>query len=225
MFRGRLSFANVVSVISLVFALGLGGAWAATELEKNQVKSKHIGAGQVKNSDLGNQSVTSPKVADGSLLDDDFAAGQLPQGARGPEGAQGPQGVEGPPGSPGQITAAAEGASGRATSTGVSRARNVTSFRSPSIGVYCVDPVPGIDIANAVVLATPDSGTGDTDQSADTHVVLEWDIVVDDCSANEIELNSYVFDGDGTDNTVNPPNDPSGDNLFADDVSFSFWIR
>ena len=59
--RGKLSFANVVSVISLVFALGLGGAWAATELDKNEVKSKHIGKGQVKNADLANDAVTSPE--------------------------------------------------------------------------------------------------------------------------------------------------------------------
>ena len=30
--RERLTFANVVSVIALIFAMGLGGAWAATEL-------------------------------------------------------------------------------------------------------------------------------------------------------------------------------------------------
>jgi hypothetical protein len=90
-YRERLTFSNIVSMISLLFALGLGSAWAATELEKNEVKSKHIGKGQVKNSDLGENSVTSPKVADGSLLDDDFASGQLPQG---------PQGETGPAGSP-----------------------------------------------------------------------------------------------------------------------------
>jgi hypothetical protein len=89
---------NVVGYIALFFALGLGSAWAATELEKNEVKSKHIANGQVKNVDLATDAVTSPKVADGSLLDDDFAAGQLPQG---PPGAQGIQGVPGSPGEPG----------------------------------------------------------------------------------------------------------------------------
>ena len=87
--RARLTFANVVSVISLLFALGLGGAWAASELSKNEVKSKHIGKGQVKTGDLADSSVTSPKVADGSLLDDDFAPGQLPAGPPGEPGAPG----------------------------------------------------------------------------------------------------------------------------------------
>ena len=96
---GKLSShvrSNVVGYAALFVALS-GTAWAATELDKNEVKSKHIGKGQVKTSDLGENSVTSPKVADGSLLDDDFAPGQLPAGERGPEG---PPGDPGPPGSP-----------------------------------------------------------------------------------------------------------------------------
>ena len=92
---------NVIGYLALFVALS-GTAWAATELDKNEVKSKHIGKGQVKNSDLGNNSVTSPKVADGSLLDDDFAPGQLPAGPQGPQGPEGPQGEPGTPGAPGQ---------------------------------------------------------------------------------------------------------------------------
>ena len=105
-FHAGLSFANVVSVISLTFALGLGGAWAATELSRNDVNSKHIKNGQVKAADLADGAVSSPTVADGSLLNQDFAAGQLPTGARGPAGPRGPQGLrgetgeQGPPGSP-----------------------------------------------------------------------------------------------------------------------------
>jgi formylglycine-generating enzyme required for sulfatase activity len=89
-YRERLTFSNVVSVISLLFALGLGTAWAATELGRNEVKSKHIKNAGVKTKDLANNSVTSPKVADGSLQDQDFAPGQLPQGPQGPQGEPGP---------------------------------------------------------------------------------------------------------------------------------------
>ena len=78
--------------------MGLGSAWAATELKKNEVKSKHIKNGVVKTKDLADNAVTSPKVADGSLLSADFAAGQLPVGATGQRGAQGPQGIQGPEG-------------------------------------------------------------------------------------------------------------------------------
>lgn len=84
---------NVVGYVALFFALGLGSAWAATELDKNEVKSKHIAPGQVKKSDLGKNAVTSPKVANGSLLGEDFAAGQLPQGEPGPPGEPGSNGA------------------------------------------------------------------------------------------------------------------------------------
>ena len=89
---------NVVGYVAVFLALGLGSAWAATELEKNEVKSKHIGKGQVKNSDLANDAVNSQKVANASLLGDDFAPGQLPAGPQGERGPQGPQGEQGTPG-------------------------------------------------------------------------------------------------------------------------------
>ena len=77
--RERLSFANVMSVLALFVALG-GSAYA---LKKNSVASKQLKDNGVKNVDLANDAVTSQKVADGSLLDDDFRAGQLPQGPAG----------------------------------------------------------------------------------------------------------------------------------------------
>jgi hypothetical protein len=77
-----------IGYIALFFALGLGSAWAAVELGKGDVKSRHIGKGQVKNSDLADDAVTSEKVANGSLLLEDFAAAQLP-GVAGPQGPPG----------------------------------------------------------------------------------------------------------------------------------------
>ena len=86
--RKRISFANVMSVLALFVALG-GSAYA---LKRNSVTSKQLKNNGVKNVDLANDAVTSEKVADGSLLDDDFGAGQLPQGPQGPQGLQGPAG-------------------------------------------------------------------------------------------------------------------------------------
>ena len=119
---------NFYGLIAIFIALS-GSAYAAVALEKNQVKSKHIGAGQVKNADLAANSVTSPKVADGSLLDDDFAPGQLPAGApgeRGPEGPRGPQGetgLQGEQGLPGE-----PGEPGRDGSPGLSNLEGVTDI-------------------------------------------------------------------------------------------------
>jgi hypothetical protein len=56
--------ANVVGYIALFFAMSLGTAWA---IEKNEVKSKHIGKGQVKATDLAANSVDGSKVVDDSL--------------------------------------------------------------------------------------------------------------------------------------------------------------
>lgn len=83
--------ATVIACIALFVALG-GTSVAAVTLAKNSVLSKHIKNGQVKTADLGASAVNSSKVGDGSLLAQDFAAGQLPSGA---QGAQGPKGDTG----------------------------------------------------------------------------------------------------------------------------------
>jgi hypothetical protein len=85
---------NVYGLVAIFIALG-GTAYAAVELERNDVTSKYIKDGGVKTKDIGDNAVTSPKVANGSLLGEDFAVGQLPQGPQGPEGVQGVPGPSG----------------------------------------------------------------------------------------------------------------------------------
>jgi hypothetical protein len=82
--RPKLTFANVISSLALFLALG-GTAFAAAHLAKNSVGSKQ----------LKPNSVTNAKVKNGSLLAQDFKAGQLPKGERGPTGDRGPQGTPG----------------------------------------------------------------------------------------------------------------------------------
>jgi hypothetical protein len=50
-FRGRLTYANVMSTVAVFLALGGGVAWA---LANNSVRSKHIVNGQVKKGDVAN---------------------------------------------------------------------------------------------------------------------------------------------------------------------------
>jgi len=78
--------AMVVACISLFVGLSGVGTAAVVVLKKNSVLSKHIRNGQVKTVDLGANAVNSAKVGDGSLLAQDFAAGQLPAGPQGPPG-------------------------------------------------------------------------------------------------------------------------------------------
>jgi hypothetical protein len=98
--RGRFTYANVVASLALFIALG-GSAFAAIALTNNSVRSKHIKNGQVRNPDLGRNAVTAQKVANGSLLADDFGPGQLPAGAQGLKGDKGDPGAPGTPGTPG----------------------------------------------------------------------------------------------------------------------------
>jgi hypothetical protein len=90
--RRRLpSHGTVAAYIALFVALATGGAYAAekigsADIAKNAVKSKHIKNEQVKRKDIRDNAVNSAKVEDASLLGEDFAPGQLPQG---PPGAPG----------------------------------------------------------------------------------------------------------------------------------------
>ncbi|MBS1880031.1 MAG: hypothetical protein JST31_10990 [Actinobacteria bacterium] len=79
--RPRLSYSSVVATIALFLALG-GTVYAAATLPKNSVGKKQ----------LRKNAVVSSKVKNGSLLAQDFKAGQLPRGPQGPIGPTGPQG-------------------------------------------------------------------------------------------------------------------------------------
>jgi hypothetical protein len=88
-FRGHARH-HSVGYVALFVALG-GTTYAAAtvgpgDIEKDAVRSKHIKAGGVKNPDLAAGSVGAEKVIDGSLLKEDFKAGQVPQGPPGPVG-------------------------------------------------------------------------------------------------------------------------------------------
>ena len=73
-----------VGYLALFVALG-GSAYAAAtigpnDIKNNAVRSNHIKDGRVAKADLATNSVGTKKVTDGSLLKQDFKAGQLPRG-------------------------------------------------------------------------------------------------------------------------------------------------
>jgi hypothetical protein len=82
--RRHLTYANVASSLCLFFALG-GTAYAVSQLPRNSVGADQIKAGAVRSSD----------VKDRALRAKDFAAGQLPKGAKGDRGDAGPRGETG----------------------------------------------------------------------------------------------------------------------------------
>lgn len=131
-FRGRLTYANVMSTLAVFLVLG-GGAYAAVKIKKDSVKSKQIKAGAVKSAELAGDAVTSPKVMNGSLLGEDFAAGQLPQGPPGPRGEQGLQGLQGAEGSAlGYADIQADGTFDAASS------ENLIASELTSGNIYCL---------------------------------------------------------------------------------------
>ena len=103
----RLTFANVVSVIALFIALG-GSSYAAIKVTGKNVTDSSLTGKDVKNNSVTGKDVKGIGAADitnGSLLAQDFGAGQLPAGPAGPAGPQGPQGSQGNPGQNGATSA------------------------------------------------------------------------------------------------------------------------
>lgn len=138
-----------VALLALFVALG-GSSYAAITLSTNSVKSKHIAKGAVKRSEIAKRAVNSAKVADFSLLAQDFKSGQLPTGPQGPQGQQGQQGLKGDKGDTGEPGSAA--AYAEVSSSGaVSDAKNISSanITHPATGVYCIGGL-AFEIGNAV---------------------------------------------------------------------------
>lgn len=111
-FRAR--FANYVrqhhlALIALFFSLGLGTAWAATELPADSVGTQQIRHGGVTKQDIRADAVGRGEILEGgvgtrevknhSLLCEDFAQRSVcDAAARGPEGPTGATGATGPTG-------------------------------------------------------------------------------------------------------------------------------
>ena len=135
--RRRPSYPDVMSTVAVFIALG-GGAYAASELSKNSVRSKHIKNGQVKRADVRKGAINSSRVKDGSLQAHDFGAGALPAG---PKGDTGERGATGEPGATGEQGPAGPGArqfSFRAPHTTDTSPTEILSFHGLVIEAACV---------------------------------------------------------------------------------------
>jgi hypothetical protein len=76
--RPRLTFANLAATVALVLAVGGSSVYASSHLGKNDVRSRNLAPGAVKNSDVGKNAATSPKIKNGTIKVADVAAGVLP---------------------------------------------------------------------------------------------------------------------------------------------------
>jgi hypothetical protein len=94
----RPSHATVVAYLALFVALG-GSSYAAITVTGRNVKNSSLTGKDVKNNSLSGSDVKNLKsgdVANGSLLAQDFAAGELPAGPKGDKGTPGDTGHRGP---------------------------------------------------------------------------------------------------------------------------------
>jgi hypothetical protein len=73
----RFSYANVTATLALFLAIAGGTVYAASEIGKNDVKSKNIAKGAVKTSDLHSNAVTGEKLKDGTISGVDLTDGSV----------------------------------------------------------------------------------------------------------------------------------------------------
>ena len=60
--RGRMSYANVVSTLALVLAIGTGGAWAATTINGKLIKKNTVTGNKLKKNTLTGREVDESKL-------------------------------------------------------------------------------------------------------------------------------------------------------------------
>jgi hypothetical protein len=128
----RVTPSIVISILALAFAMS-GTAYAAGVLPKHSVGAEQLKA----------NAVTTAKVKNGSLVKNDFRAGQLPQGAQGEQGPQGPQGEQGPQGPQGPQGDAGSMRGFVTVTPGGTIYRSGGSLAAPTVthpatGVYCI---------------------------------------------------------------------------------------
>lgn len=139
--RSRLTYANVVSTLALFVTVAGGSAYAASHL----ITGNQIARG----------TITAKNIKHHSLLNLDFAKGQVPAGPQGPTGGTGPQGPQGPAG-----TARAWGIVATNGTTGNASFTAQSGFPgpplNPSTGIYCIPAPAGAQ--NEGVVLTAEAG-------------------------------------------------------------------
>jgi hypothetical protein len=175
-----------VALCALFVALG-GSSYAAVKLAKNSVKAKQIAPNAVGASEIKARAVRSGEVRDGSLLAQDFKAGQLPAGAKGDTGAKGDKGDKGDTGDAGTAVAYAT-----LTSTGTvitSKSKNIDQSNVATdtvAGAYCFVNLPFVP-KSAMVSPQPVFDGGETDVIASAYVnATGGTIIVGDCSGTAL---------------------------------------
>jgi len=206
--RNHLSFANAISMIALFVALG-GTSVAAISLAKNSVGAKQIKKNGVGASEIKRSAVRTGEVRNGALRAEDFAAGQLPQGAKGDKGDPGQNGTNGTPGAPG-----VDGAPDAFARVDLNAARtlepNDAGFAPQNKGIVQANVVPGeggaatgttcfnLPSRPASALAIVDNADAGTNVDLIASVAIDRGEDLGDCPATHNDARVRIVDTDLT---------------------------
>ncbi len=116
----RPSAALVVACIALLVALGGTSYATVLNVPRNSVGPPQLKRNAVGPSKIAPNAIRAGHVQNGSLLTEDFKAGQIPQGPKGDKGEKGDKGDKGTPGLTGVETVVTQGPSQSAVFTVVS---------------------------------------------------------------------------------------------------------
>ncbi len=191
--RGKLSFANVMSMTAVMIALG--GTGYAAGLAKNSVGSTQIKAKAVKNSDLGDSAVTSGKVKNGSLQAQDFALGQIPAGPAGQAGAKGATGEKGATGDKGAT--GAQGPIGLPGADGADGLLNGVVVRRVDVALPAGDNAtdPGAPTSGFATCAAGETIIGGSANIGNVPDPPDSEVVVSRPSVNDVGNGTIPNDG------------------------------
>jgi hypothetical protein len=146
---GRPSPALVVACIALLVALTGTGVAAVSQLPRASVGTAQLKRNAVTAQKINPNSVRTGHVLNGSLLSEDFKAGQIPAGPQGPAGPAGSQGPAGPQGRWAYVSG---------TGTILAQSGGITASRF-SAGSYLVT-FTGATVIDKPVLATASRASG-----------------------------------------------------------------
>jgi hypothetical protein len=105
----------------------------------------------------------------------------------------------------------------------LTRIHNVVAVNHPTTGVYCIELGASINPDTAVLVAGPDLADSQTSTSAESFPVVQWKSTDPLCPAGRLEVWTFVYDGDGTDDDDGGGNS-TGDDLDVVDQSFAFVV-
>jgi hypothetical protein len=200
--RDKLTYANVISTLCLFLTLG-GVAYAANQLPRNSVGTQQVKNGAITGPKIKRASIEAIKLT--PLAQSTLKGAKGAKGATGAKGARGEKGATGAKGEKGAVgergASGAQGTPGNPGAYATILREDPPAFEgthpgftavdrpdSEAVGVYCLTPASGVNIAHPVVSldASDSDGSG--------LLVEPLAGSVDACDAGQLEVHTYTLE-------------------------------